>query len=1107
MKKRKILIFLLMGVLFPCLTWAQDAKSKKVSLRMKEATVKEFFEALHKQTGLNFVYNNEQVKSLPNITVEVKNESLTQVLDRIFEGSLFDYSIDDETITLFQAKQKEGEMKTVKGVVVDQLGEPLPGVNVTVKEDNTIGCTTNAEGGFTLKVKTSNHLVVSFIGMKTQTIKFKGQPDLRITLAEDAEAIEEVVVNGYYTKSKQSFTGNAISVTQDDLAKVSNTNLVSALQVFDPSFKLQEDISAGSNPNAVPKMRIRGDSGFGSISETNLKNDPNQPTFILDGYEVTAEKIYDLNMDRVASVTILKDASATAIYGSRAANGVVVITTKAPEPGRLRINYQFDGLVQTPDLRDYNLMNAAEKLEAERLAGEYLSDDPFSQQLLEKDYALRLSNVKRGVDTYWLSQPIQTTMGHKHSLYLEGGDKNIRYGVSANYQKNPGVMKKSFRDRYGIDVNLQYNWKDKLLFRNNLSVSHVKSQESPYGSFMEYVNTNPYWPIHDDKGNLIKEYEKFVRTTYVLRNPLVEAQLNNRDETQYLEVTDNFNIEWYITDFLRFKGQVSYTLRNDHQYRFVDPASTRYNNSSYNEGEGVLKRGEAYNYDQRSHTLDANALMTYSQSFGSHFINSAIGVNITESKYANVGFSVIGFPSGNMDYVSFGKEFMNQSPDGDEGLSRLFGSFINFNYTYNNIYLFDLSGRLDGSSSFGKDSHFAPFWSVGLGWNIHNEKWFGIKDVMNHLKVTTNMGETGKASFSPYEAQNMFNYYKGKYYAGGLGAIITTYGNDELKWEKTRSWDINLETEFLKGLISARFSYYNKLTNNLLSNVTLPQSSGFAYYRANVGKMENRGYELNLRAFPYRSQDLTVSVFATMAHNKNVIKEISNSLKARNEQINKDQDNYKPDYGQRYETAKPQVEFKEGESTTTIYAVRSLGINPMNGKEVYLDLNGNPTYVWSAANKVACGDTAPSLQGSFGLNADWKGINVNMSFLYECGGQLYNQTLVDRVENANLIYNADRRVLYDRWKKPGDIAFFKDIRDNSRTELTSRMIQDNNILQFKSLSISYTFPTSLSRKWAMERLKFTFLMEDLAYWSSIKRERGIDYPFSHTFNFGVQVQF
>lgn len=1045
------------------------------------------------------------------VTADIQAQPVTEAVAALLKSTPLKFDVNGRFVQVYNPAKRErqsGEAGVATGRVVDEQGEPLIGVSVREAHGKN-GTVTDMDGRFSLRMtKGSGRLVFSYIGMKTQTADYKGEGVLDVTLSEDSERIDEVVVNGYYTKNKSSFTGNAVSVSRDELMKVSHSNLMTALQVFDPSFKLQEDISAGSNPNAVPSMRIRGDSGFGEISETNLKNDPNLPTFILDGYEVTAEKVYDLNMDRVESVTILKDASATAIYGSRAANGVIVITTKAPEPGRLRVSYQFDGVVQTPDLRDYNLMNAAEKLEAERLAGYYENPgDPFTQQASDKDYALRLSNVRRGVDTYWLSQPIQTIVGQKHSLYLEGGDESIRYGVSANYQNNPGVMKESFRNRYGLEVNLQYNWKNKLLFRNMLSVNRVKSQESPYGSFTEYAQTNPYWPVRDENGELIKQYEQNIVTTYVLRNPLGEALLNNRDESEYLEVTNNFNFEWYITQHWRFKGQLSYTMRRDHAYSFVDPNSVRYNYSDYQEGDGVLKKGEAYNYDESSHTLDANALMTYSQNFGSHYLNAALGVNMTETKYSNVGFGVIGFPSSNMDYVSFGKEFQNSSPDGEEGLSRLFGSFLNFNYTYNNIYLFDLSGRMDGSSSFGKDSHFAPFWSVGIGWNVHNEKWFTRKDIVNHLKLTMNVGETGKASFSPYEAQNMFTYYKGKYYAGGVGAIITTFGNEDLQWEKTRSWDINLETEFLNGAISAKFSYYNKLTNDLVSNVTLPQSSGFTYYRANIGKMENSGYEVNLRVFPVRTQDLHVSLFGTLAHNRNVIKEISNALKARNEQIDKEQDDYEPDYGERYETAKPQVEFKEGESTTTIYAVRSLGINPANGKEVYLDRYGNPTYTWSSADKVACGDTSPTVQGSFGANADWKGFNLNMSFLYECGGQLYNQTLVDRVENANVAYNVDRRFLYDRWQEPGDIARFKDIRDDSRTELTSRMIQDNNVLQFKSLSLSYTFPQDWTRRWAIDRLKLTFLVEDLFYWSTVKRERGTDYPYSHSFNFGLQVQF
>ena len=198
---------------------------------------------------------------------------------------------------------------------------------------------------------------------------------------------------------------------------------------------------------------------------------------------------------------------------------------------------------------------------------------------------------------------------------------------------------------------------------------------------------------------------------------------------------------------------------------------------------------------------------------------------------------------------------------------------------------------------------------------------------------------------------------------------------------------------------------------------------------------------------------------------------------------------------------------KEGQSTTAIYAVRSLGINPMNGKELFYDLNGNLTYDWSAANKVVCGDTEPKVSGSFGANADWKGFNLNVSFLYQLGGQVYNQTLVDRVEDADLSRNVDERVLKGRWQKPGDHTFFKDIASRDRTEVTSRFVQDENVLQFKSLSLSYSFPQKWIKKMYMERMKLTFQMEDLFRISTVKRERGLDYPFARTFNFGLQVQF
>ncbi|MEG0795160.1 MAG: SusC/RagA family TonB-linked outer membrane protein [Odoribacter sp.] len=1111
LRMMKLTLFLCcIGVMqVSAITYAQNAT---VSIQVKEASVAKVLQLIEAQSGYTFVYNNEQVNHLKSVSLDVTNVKITSILDECLKDTGLEYELLDKVIVINRRGSVPQEQLNIQGVVKDKTGSALPGVSIFIK-GTTLGVSTDIDGKFKMDIPKMENvvLVFSFIGMETQEVKYTGQKMLNVVMKEDVAEMDEVVVNGYFTKNKESFTGSAVIVTKDELAKVSSNNLISALQVFDPSFRLQENVEMGSNPNSLPDFRIRGNSGFGTegLTESNLKNDPNLPTFILDGYEVKVEKIFDLNMDRIESVTILKDASATAIYGSRAANGVVVVTTKAPAPGELKVSYNMNLTLTAPDLSDYNLLDAAGKLEAEKLSGYYDSKYVDNQQQLDKDYAYRLSNVKRGVDTYWLSQPLETAVGHKHSLYIEGGDKNVRYGIDVNYQANPGVMKKSLRDRYGIGFLLSYNLKDKFLFRNKLSVDKVKSKESPYGSFSEFAKANPYYPTHDENGKLIKEYPQYLSATYRHLNPLYEAQLNHKDEQEYLEFTNNFDLDWFISENFRLKGRVSYSERNDKREKFIDPNSNRYEKYDFQEGEGILKKGEAYNFDEKSSNLDANMVLTYTQQLGKHYLNGALGGNLIQNKYANESYSVIGFPAGNMDYVSFGKEFKDLAPDGEEGVSRLAGAFLNFNYTYNNIYLLDVSGRLDGSSQFGSDKRYAPFWSAGIGWNIHNEKFFGeAKNIINHLKITANAGQTGKASFSAYEAQNVFEYYKGQWYAGGLGASINkTLGNTDLEWEKTNSYDFNFEIQFLKGLISANANYYIKQTKDLLSDVSLPLSNGFESYRDNMGQLDNRGFELSLRGFLFRRNDLVVSVFGTMARNRNEIKKISNSLKAQNETIDKDQDEYEPELYQRFETAKPRVQFKEGESTTTIYAVRSLGINPTNGREVFLDRNGNMTYKWSAADKVACGDTEPTFSGAFGTNADYKGFNLSLNFLYQFGGEIYNQTLVDRVEDANIINNVDRRVLEERWKKPGDRTFFKDIKSKNRTELTTRMVQDENVLQLKSLSLSYTFPEALSKKWYMERLKLTFLMEDVFRVSNVKRERGLDYPFARAFNFGLQVQF
>jgi hypothetical protein len=453
-----------------------------------------------------------------------------------------------------------------------------------------------------------------------------------------------------------------------------------------------------------------------------------------------------------------------------------------------------------------------------------------------------------------------------------------------------------------------------------------------------------------------------------------------------------------------------------------------------------------------------------------------------------------------MDYISLAKEFTNTHPGGSEGKTRLAGFFANVNYSYANRYLLDLSARLDGSSMYGSESKFSPFWAVGLGWNIHHEKFMENTGI-SRLKIRGSIGTTGKASFQPYQSQTMFEYIQDGWYATGIGATLMALGNPNLKWETTTAYDLGLDFGMWEDRLTVTFGYYLKKTKNLLSSVTLPTSLGFIDYKENLGQMENEGVELALRSFVYKSNDWNVSLFVNMAHNKNRIVSISNALSSYNDKADQEQAN-NDDY-----KTKPMVRYKEGRSSTAIYAMKSLGIDPATGKELFQRQDGTNTYVWDPKESVVCGDTEPKVTGAFGTNITWKQLNLNMNFSYRLGGQVYNQTLINRVENADPRDNVDRRVLEQRWQKPGDHTFYKDINDKSTTPAGSRFIQDENVLQLGSLSLSYDLKKEWLKPIGFDMVRLTAMMNDVFRLSTVKRERGISYPFARSMSLGVMVQF
>ena len=442
-KKSKYVIgwfpVILLLLVCPLSGQAQDYLQKRINVDYQNATMRDVLKDLTQKTGVEFLYNQDEVKQVKPQTFKMEQVSLKEVLDHCFRGTKLGFKYVDGmiVITLLKGVPTANLMK-ITGKVTSNKGEPLIGATITLK-GSTIGVAADVDGNYVLNVPHSKDMIllVSFIGMKTKEVKILPDETVYNVQLEDEDVqMEDVVVTGYANIRKSSFTGNTVRVMQDELKKVASRNLIVALQNFDPSLRIQENSEWGSDPNALPEFYIRGRSGIGvkdldrdNLSKSSLQGNPNLPLFIMDGFEVSVEKIYDFDMSRVASVEILKDAAATAMYGSRGANGVVVVTTLAPQPGKLRVSYNFDGALTAPDLSDYNLMNAAEKLNAEFLAGCYDAEGPGELLKKQQEYNLKMYNVQRGVDTYWLSKPLRTIFNHKHSVYVEGGSDNLRFGV------------------------------------------------------------------------------------------------------------------------------------------------------------------------------------------------------------------------------------------------------------------------------------------------------------------------------------------------------------------------------------------------------------------------------------------------------------------------------------------------------------------------------------------------------------------------------------------------------------------------------------------------------------------------------------------------------
>lgn len=1013
---------------------------------------------------------------------------------------------------------REIDYVTITGRVIDLNNHPITGATIVPVIEKPVSAEekalaarlsdytqiTDSDGRYSISIPENPNLILVFryVGMMEERIPVNGRTTVDACLVEDVIKVDAVVVTGIFTRKAESYTGAVKTISSAQIEAVNNQNVFEALKNLDPALVVLENLEQGSNPNRIANLQLRGATALGA-TKSNLKSnfidDPNMPLFILDGFETTSEKIMDMDMNRIESITVLKDASAKAIYGSKAGNGVIVIETKELKSNETLISYTGSMSLEMPDLSSYNLCDALEKLEIERREGYY--EDAFdSAQLVEhlKLYNKRLKKALEGESTYWLSKPLHLGVGNKHSLSVELGTKDIKTTTGFSYNDVQGVMRGSDRKTISGSTNLSYRRK-KWLFRNIMTVTSMKSNESPYGNFNTYTQLNPY----ESPYNAEKQLRRYLDNTFdgrITGNPLYDAALNMKLSTKYLDFTDNFYAEYHVLDFLKLVARIGVNTKKTTMEDFYPAGHSKFFHSYTSiDDDAKLSAGSFNATNGSSTTLSGDFSAQMNKSFdGGHNLFATAQYSLSEQKYSEVTHYTTGFPNSRMDNIIFARQYAaDATPTGNSGLNRNIGAMVTAGYSYRDRYMLDATFHANASSVFGTNNRWALFWSAGLAWNVHKEKFMQNVDWIEQLKIRGSTGSSGNQNYATSNSIAIFTYYNDKFYNGFTGVRLNNMENPFLSWEQTFDYDLGFDLRTKH--FSVTFDAYIADTKNLIFNRSLLSSTGFSSFSDNMGMVRNKGMELSVSYRVYSGRNGFINLNGNIALNDNRIRKISDALATYNKQ---QQENAVVN-----RSTRPVIQYYDGCAVNAIWAVQSLGIDPVSGREIFLDLNGDITDRWNASNLVYCGSADPKYNGNFGFNAEFHHFGLNVVCTCYGGGHRYNSTLVDKVENVYIGNNVDRRIYSDRWYYKGQTASFRNGYKDGNTFATTRFVQKNNVLSLSSVSAYYEFPVKLIEKLKLSRLQLKVYANDLATFSTIQIERGTFYPYARTLSFSLSATF
>ncbi len=1072
---------------------------EKINLHLRKATIKQLLNEVEKQTLYRFVYHTGTLPAEKRVDINAKDANLDQVLTQAFNGLALRYALkDDNLVVIFSTENKSSPDKGVKGKVTGADNKPLPGVSVLVS-GTTVGTVTDAAGEYSLQMPdNAKTLEFTLVGYLDQKVAITGQQTINVVMKLSATNLGEVVVTGYTNYSRNRSASAATTIGGDKINDVPAATFEQALQGRVPGLQIS---STSGQPGTSAKVVLRG---IGSIGGNN------SVLYVMDGVPIEAGYFQSLNPGDIESVTILKDASAKALYGSRGSNGVIVITTKKGKTGKLAVEYRSQYGLSTLTSTKFRMMNTAERqqfeegigLESGATAGPfwtYSKKNPAyaSKTPAEKQKADRIVDSLLGVNTDWRDLFMRNGSFIEQQVSASGGNQNIRFYTSLNYFDQQGLVRVSGLKRYTLKNNLDFTY-GKLSANLNLNVGFSKSNyiqnENGTGAnnpLSAVYYALPYeYPFAPD-GKLVTTGDGATYPVLDLRegSDSYERMLNTSNKADQLKTILGFSVSYTLMKGLVAKTRLGIDYRDLTTEQWINPDS--YAGRKVSNGRlGRFDEGDA-----KRTSLVSTSGITYSNTFGTDHDFEVSGLfEYLSNKYRSFGYAGFGLdPRLPQTAAGVGNPATFVPILSGSRTQNSMVSYISLlRYTFMNKYTLNASYRYDGSSTLPKVNRWHGFYSAGLSWEAKKESFLENVNWLSNLRLRASYGTT--ASPSPGDFAYLPTYGTVSY-GGNAGIAPTQPGNPNYDWEYAKEMNIGVDLSVLNNRIRLTTEFYNRITSNLFIDQNLSATSGFSSLNISKGKMRNRGVEIDLQGDVIRTKDLTWTIGGNMAYNKNVVLDLGGAN----------------EFEYQY-TGIIRVGLPYGSH----YAPKWAGVNPDNGNPQYYTPDGKITNTYNAATLSVAdfGTYIPLITGGFNTAVTWKDFYFNALFSFNAKVNRYNNEDYFNENPSFITSNQSTRMLYDRWKKPGDQAILPRI--GAARNFTSRDIQDASYVRLRNVNLGYNLPQSLIGKWKfVSGVQINLQAQNLFTWT---KWRGFDpengneyarfsYPAPRTYVIGLNVNF